>query len=133
MGVIILLDKLLCTTFHLHYSDCVLGNETLTDEEERIIRDAVEEFDTSEPPSSQYYSSEDPYIHITTGDISEELQLVKDRKCISFFTSLKELLGNMCRVEGCSKKIENTQFGDGCGYGCKLTWFCEDNHKYVLL
>lgn len=77
------------------------GNCDVTDEEETMIRDVVEDLEDHEP-SSQYYSSQDPYFRISYGDISEELEVVKDRKCIAFFCSLKELLGNSCRFDRCS-------------------------------
>ena len=71
-----------------------------------------------------------PYTKLTYSDLSEELKLVNERKCLAF-SQLLLLLGRKCRIDGCDADIATASVGTDCtcGFVVKLSWECTAHHK----
>ena len=106
-----------------------MAEEFVSDNEETLIQSVVDDYQESPETGRQYLSSDDPYIRLTYGDLSEELKLVNDHKCMAFVSQLLLQLGRKCRVEGCDADIASTSVGAGCGFAIKLSWECTAYHK----
>ena len=74
-----------------------MAEEFVSDNEETLIQSVVDDYQKS-PETDRQYSSSD--VQLNYGDLSEELKLVNDRKCMAFVSQLLLLLGRKCRVEG---------------------------------
>ena len=59
-------------------------------------------------PDRQYSSSDDPYTQLTYSDLSKQLKLVNEHKCLAFVSQLLLLLGRKCRVDGCDADLATT-------------------------
>ena len=105
-----------------------MAEDFVSETEETLIHSVVHDY--QESPEKQYSSSDDPYTQLTYSDLSEELKLVNERKCLAFVSQLLLLLGRKCRV-GCDADIATTSVGTDCGFAVKLSWECTAHHKYV--
>ncbi len=62
------------------------------------------------------------------GDLSEELEKIKNVKCIATLDQLTTLLGDVCRVEGCASPLLKVNHYV-IQYCIKLEWFCTKKHR----
>lgn len=110
-----------------------MDSEYVHEEEESFIQSFITENDSDMAQQShQYSSTKDPYAPVTHTDLTEELTLVNDTKCLAFISQLVVLVGRTCRVDGCAEEIE-VSVHTNCGYGVKLSWTCRNRHRYVYL
>ena len=71
-----------------------------------LSQGVVHEYQDS--PDRQYSSSDDLYTQLTYSDLSKELRLVNEHKCLAFVSQLLLLLGRKCRVDGCDADLATT-------------------------
>ena len=103
-----------------------MAEEFVSDNEETLIQSVVDDYQESTETNRLYSSSDDPYIQLTYGDLSEELKLVNDRKCMAFVSQLLLLLGRKCQ---CDADIASMSVVTECGFAIKLSWECKAHHK----
>ena len=72
----------------------------------------------------------DVYKHIRYGDLSDELKLINEGKCIVYIWSLVQLLGEKCRETSCSAAIQESHV-TACGFCIKITWKCINGHPGI--
>ena len=105
-----------------------MAEEFVSENEETLIQSIVHEYQESPETNTQYSSSDGPYTQLTYGDLSKELKLVNERKCLVSVSQLLLLLGRKCRMEGCDADIATTSVSE-CGFAIKLSWECKAHHK----
>ena len=92
------------------------GADSIGDEEEVIIQTTMDEMDDADESSPMYNSALDPYAQVTYGNLAEELESLKEVKCVASASTLIKLLGTHCRQPGCSKKLRSVEVQTTCGY-----------------
>ena len=110
-----------------------MEEECVNDDEESLIQSFVNE-EVQGPSLSLCYSSRaDLYATITYTNLEDELKLVKESKCFASVSQLIGLVGSICRKSGCGAAIKDISCHTNCGYAVKLTWNCENKHRYLYI
>ncbi len=64
------------------------------------------------------------------GDLSDELKVINEEKCVASLSQLKILLGCKCRFKKCCADIKTVSHKT-VGFCLKLERFCEEDHRGV--
>ena len=74
--------------------------------------------------TERQYSSSDPYTRLIYSDLSKELKLMNEHKCLAFVSQLLLLLGRVSS-RYCDADIATTSVG--------TNWICSQTHESVQL
>ena len=105
-----------------------MAEDFVSETEETLIQSVVH--DTKRVLRGSTHPAMIPILSLLS-DLSEELKLVNERKCLAFVGQLLLLLGRKCRVDGCDADIATTSMGTDCGFAIKLSWECTARRNYV--